>query len=209
MKFTDFDLSVCGTTSIVSALSGLPLNGGTDFTFDFVVLRASLPFTGFPLGRVTQLAPQPSEKAYAQSGLWLEIPRLGVKMDIVGVPLVGGEWDVTWLGRSAGWLEGSAFPTWKGNSVLTAHVWNADNTADPFRYLDTLRWGDRVYVHAYGRTYVYEVRSVELVRPNEVAKMMKHEELSWLTLVTCREYDPKTGAYRYRLLVRTVLMEVK
>ncbi len=56
---------------------------------------------------------------------------------------------------------------------------------------------------------MYEVRSVQQVKPNEVGKMMKHEELLWLTLVTCREYDPKTGAYRSRVLVRTVLVEVK
>ncbi len=93
--------------------------------------------------------------------------------------------------------------------MLTGHVWNADNTAGPFRYLNTLWWGDKILVHAYGQTYVYEVRSVQQVKPNDVAKMMKHEELSWLTLVTCREYDPKTGAYRSRVLARAVLVEVK
>ena len=35
--------------------------------------------------------------------------RRGVEMPITGVPLSDGEWDTTWLGDSAGWLEGSAW----------------------------------------------------------------------------------------------------
>jgi hypothetical protein len=38
---------------------------------------------------------------------------------------------------------------------------------------------------------------------------MKHEELPWVTLVTCRGFDAASGSYRYRVLVRAVLIEVK
>jgi hypothetical protein len=97
-----------------------------------------LPPTGFSPQQVTFLSSQPAQKAYASLGdLWLEIPRLGVQMSIVGVPQTNGTWDVSWLGNQAGWLNGSAFPTWAGNSVLTGHVWNANNTAGPFRYINT------------------------------------------------------------------------
>jgi len=170
----------------------------------------ALPATGFAPGRVTALEVQPQEKIFTDLGsLWLEIPQLGVEMPIVGVPLLGDEWDVSWLGSSAGWLEGSAYPTWQGNSVVTGHVWNADNTPGPFRHLDTLRWGDRVIVHLGGGEYIYEVRRVLEVSPTKVSTMMQHEEQAWLTLVTCKGYDGQKDEYRLRTLVRAVLVEVK
>ena len=171
---------------------------------------ATLPGTGFAPQHVTVLSAQPAEKTYADLGdLWLEIPRLGVQMPIVGVPQTAGTWDVSWLGNQAGWLNGSAFPTWKGNSVITGHVWNADNTAGPFSTINTLWWGDKVIVHASGGQYVYEVRSVQQVSPANTAAMMKHEELPWVTLVTCRGYDQASNSYKSRVLVRAVLVEVK
>ncbi len=169
-----------------------------------------LPGTGFAPQRVTVLSAQPAEKAYAALGdLWLEIPKLGVKMPIVGVPQTAGKWDVSWLGSDAGWLQGSAFPTWAGNSVLTGHVWNANNTAGPFRYINTLWWGDKVVVHAWGAQYVYQVRSVMQVGPGNTNAMLKHQELPWVTLITCRGFDQASNSYKYRVLVRAVLIEVK
>jgi LPXTG-site transpeptidase (sortase) family protein len=169
-----------------------------------------LPVTGFAPNRVTVLANQSADKAYSAMGdLWLEIPKLGVQMNIVGVPETDGTWDVSWLGKQAGWLNGSAFPTWAGNSVLTGHVWNADNTVGPFRYINTLWWGDKVIVHAWGAQYIYEVRSVTQVGPGSTAAMMKHETIPWVTLVTCRGYDQASDSYKYRVLVRAVLIEVK
>lgn len=206
-----YRLYTCGSTSITD-LAGNALNGGNDVRLDFRITDSTtaavaLPATGFAPNRVTALPEQ--TVSYTASDLWLEIPKLGVQMDIVGVPQVGGEWDVSWLGQDAGWLDGSAFPTWAGNSVLTGHVWNADNTAGPFRYINTLWYGDKVIVHAWGADYVYEVRAVQQVSPGNTAAMMKHEELPWVTLVTCRGYDEATGTYKYRVLVRAVLVEVK
>jgi LPXTG-site transpeptidase (sortase) family protein len=169
-----------------------------------------LPGTGFAPQHVTVLSAQPAEKAYADLGnLWLEIPRLGVQMPILGVPQTAGKWDVSWLGKNAGWLNGTAFPTWAGNSVLTGHVYDAYGNPGPFVHLNWLWWGDKVIVHAWGAQYVYEVRQVMQVQPNDKAAMMKHEELPWVTLVTCRGYDEASNSYKYRVLVRAVLVEVK
>ena len=171
---------------------------------------AVLPETGFSHRHVTVLSAQPAEKAYADLGnLWLEVPRLNLQMPIVGVPQVDGEWDVSWLGDQAGWLQGSAFPTWSGNSVLTGHVWNAFNLPGPFQELGTLQYSDKVIVHAWGAEYIYEVRSIKFVLPSNVDAMMKHEDKSWVTLVTCQGYDEATDTYEYRILVRSVLVEVK
>ena len=38
---------------------------------------------------------------------------------------------------------------------------------------------------------------------------MKHEEKSYLTLVTCDRYDEKTGTYLRRVAVRAVLVDVR
>jgi LPXTG-site transpeptidase (sortase) family protein len=203
-----YRLFVCGTTSIYDP-AGNRLNDGADSLLNFTVSGpAAAPETGFAPNRVTVLPPQ--EIAYTKLGdLWLEIPRLGVRADIVGVPLNDGEWDVTWLGENAGWLEGTAFPTWAGNSVITAHVWDAYNRPGPFYGLNILGWGDPVIVHAWGGKYAYEVRQVLQVRAADTAAMLKHQELPWVTLVTCQGYDQSSDSYRYRVLVRAVLVEVR
>jgi LPXTG-site transpeptidase (sortase) family protein len=207
-----YRLLVCGSTSVVD-LSGVPLNGGADSIYDFVVGAGgvtALPATGFAPGQVTLLPRQPEALAYGDLGdLWLEIPRLGVQAPIVGVPASGGAWDVSWLANQAGWLQGTAFPTWAGNSAITGHVYDANGQPGPFQRLNQLWYGDRVVVHAFGQEYVYEVRQVRQVQPNDTSLVTHHEEVPWLTLLTCRGYDEATNSYRYRIVVRAVLVEVR
>ena len=153
----------------------------------------TLPGTGFEPGIQSVLSAQPADRAYDNYGsLWLDIPRLGVKMNIVGVPPTENSWDVSWLWNQAGWLQGTAFPTWAGNSVLTGHEYDSNGQAGPFVKLSSLRYGDRIIIHAWGQLYIYEVRSSGTVRPSSVSLAIKHETLPWLTLITCKEYDPKT-----------------
>lgn len=38
--------------------------------------------------------------------------------------------------------------------------------------------------------------------------VLKHEEKPWLTLVTCKDYDEKSGTYRNRVVVRAALVWV-
>ncbi len=167
----------------------------------------ALPATGFAPGRVTDLSGLTPVEYAATGDLRLEIPALGVDIPIVGVPRAGETWDVTWLGNQAGWLEGTAFPSWNGNSVLTSHVYLANGLPGPFVNLSRLRWGDQIILHAYGNRYIYEVRSSRIVGPDDLSAL-RHEELPWLTLVTCRQYDEASSAYRYRVVVRAVLMRV-
>lgn len=184
---------VCGQTRLLSL---------------FTLGQLSLPATGFAPGVVAQLAAQPAELAYAASGLTLSIPKLGLNLDILGVPQGPNGWDVTWLtDHQAGYLHGTAFPTWAGNSVLTAHVWNADNTPGPFHALKTLQHGDRFTIAYGGNTYTYEVRSNQLVLPSSQRPLAK-SEYSQITLVTCESFDPATGDYRYRRAVQAVLVDV-
>jgi LPXTG-site transpeptidase (sortase) family protein len=168
----------------------------------------ALPKTGFAPNRVTNLPVQ--AVPYADLGdLWLEIPRLGVQIPIVGVPQTDDGWDVSWLGSQAGWLNGTAYPTWSGNSVITGHVYDAYGNPGPFAHLNGLWYGDQIIIHAGGAQYIYEVREVTQVAPNAVSQAIKHEDLPWVTLITCRGYNETTNTYTYRVVVSAVLVTVK
>ena len=157
---------------------------------------------------VTQLAPQPDE-LYQSNSLILRIPRLRLTTEIVGVPLSNGEWNITWLGRKAGYLQGSAFPTTPGNTVLTGHVWDADGSQGIFLGLENLRYGDEVRIEQNGLIYIYQVVEVrQYVRPDDIDSIFRHEELDYLTLFTCQRYNEKLNTYDYRILVRSVLVSV-
>ncbi|RIK50626.1 MAG: hypothetical protein DCC59_13045 [Chloroflexi bacterium] len=224
-----YRLFVCGTTSIVDPAMNELNNGLSDYTFDFIVGAApttpgsstgeedevtasALPTTGFAPDKVTALPAQPAELTYAKMGdIWLEIPSQKIKSNIVGVPQNADDtWSVDWLGNDTGWLNGTAFPTWNGNSVLTAHVTNADGLPGPFADLKSLKYGDQIIVHLYGQQYIYEVRASRLSRPYAVNYAFESlPDSPHLTLITCQGYIPISDTYLFRRVVRAVLVEVR
>ncbi|PKO00955.1 MAG: hypothetical protein CVU42_02225 [Chloroflexi bacterium HGW-Chloroflexi-4] len=174
------------------------------------LLTSKLPGTGFTPNLITLLPKQPENLIYgAMNELSLEIPKLKLTADIVGVPLNKntGEWDVTWLSTQLGWLNGTAFPSGDGNSVITGHVYLSSGLPGPFKDLGTLAWGDRIILHDQGRQFIYEVREVKSVLPSNQSAFV-HEERAWLTLITCEGYDEETDTYAFRKLVRAVLVSV-
>ena len=211
----EYRFFVCGTTSVQDVVGNKLNNGEYDTIYESRIRFSSdavaaneIPATGFATDRITML-PEQTVKYTSLGNLWLEIPRLKVKTSIIGVPQTGNTWDVTLLGSNAGWLAGSAYPTALGNSVLTAHVWDALNKPGAFYALDKLGYGDRIIVHSYGRTYTYEVWRVMTVSPTNVDAMLYHQEDAWLTLVTCKGYNASTNEYNHRILVRAVLVDMK
>jgi LPXTG-site transpeptidase (sortase) family protein len=190
-----------------------PAGLSVEKAFSFIVTAApedanQLPATGFAQGTVTRLPVQPSNKLYEPAaGIQLLIPALGVKADIVGVPMTGGEWDTTWLDKNVGWLEGSAFPTWQGNAILAGHNTRASGTDGPFAKLGDLKYGDQIQVKAFGQTYVYAVRSTQVVDPQDTS-LLDHKEDAWLTLITCRLYNSTSQAYEQRILVQAQLIKI-
>lgn len=210
-------LFVCGTTSITDPSGTIFLNNEkNDSLVSFSIVAPStppaieglnMPRTGFAPGRITYLT-EPLSTYNDLGDMWLDIPRLGLQATIVGVPSSAEDksWDVSWLGNQIGWLNGSAFPSWKGNSVLTGHVWNADNTPGIFLHLKDLTYGDRLYLHTFGYIYTYEIRENRLILPSDSAITFKHEDLSWLTLLTCEGYNTQSADYKYRRIVRAVLV---
>ena len=216
-----YRLFICGTTSIEDLVGNKLNNGADDSHVNFSVSRtlansksnwnsnSNLPATGFPVGRVTHLPVQTADKKYAAfSDFWLEIPKLTVSTPIVGVPLTQDGWDVTWLGQKAGWLNETAFPSWVGNSVITAHVWDAYNQPGIFYNLKDLQYGDLIKVHAFGQVYTYEVRETKQIAPNNFSAILKHEDKAWLTLLTCEDYMPRSQTYGHRRMVRAVWVSV-
>ncbi len=171
----------------------------------------SLPATGFPPDTVTKLPVQSSSELYKQHNfVSLEIPSLKIEAPVVGVPVTQNRWNLTWLGNQAGWLHGTAFPSWAGNSVITAHVYDANGQPGLFNNLDKLKWGDEVIVHAYGQAYVYEVRSIEqYVQPDDISSVIKHEDYPWLTLITCKGFNEEKNSYNWRVIVRTVQTKIE
>lgn len=217
-----YRLFVCGTTSIVDPALNALNNGVSDYTFDFVVGAAittappvdasALPSTGFAPHKVTTLPHQPAELAYTALGdIWLEIPSQDIKSNIVGIPQSeDNTWDVTWLGNDTGWLNGTAFPTWNGNSVLTAHVTDSNGLPGPFANLKTLQYGDQIIVHLFGQQYIYEVQNSRMTRPYSTSFAFESmQDYSYLTLITCQGYIPFSDSYFFRRVVRAVLVDVK
>jgi LPXTG-site transpeptidase (sortase) family protein len=93
--------------------------------------------------------------------------------------------------------------------VLTGHVYMPNGRPGPFVGINTLAWGDQVILNMNGQQYVYEVREVVQVDPSNIKAALKHQDRPYLTLLTCRGYDQAGNAYRYRVLVRAVLISVK
>jgi LPXTG-site transpeptidase (sortase) family protein len=65
-----------------------------------------------------------------------------------------------------------------------------------------------VILHAYGQQYVYAVRTVREVYPDSLS-ILNSPKGTWLTLLTCKEYNEATGQYRRRIAVQAVLVNIK
>lgn len=221
-----YRLFVCGSATLYDTAMN-PFNNGLDSIYSFIVLSEPaeeeqekensnssqfptlLPETGFPIGQTTLLAKQHTTQLYKSTKFELEIPGSNGKTSVVGVPLVDGDWDISWLGNQAGYLYSSAYPTWQGNTVITGHVWNANNTPGIFFNLKTLKYGDLIRIHAYGMVYTYEVRENRLISETNLNAAFHPEEYDWITLLTCEGYQLGDKSYAARRMVKAVLVSVE
>ncbi len=194
---------------VTITVSAIPMPAPTPVTNKTDADPTLLPDTGFPHGEVTRVDFGLSASKYTSTGLELVIPKLDLTMPIVGVPQTDTGWDVTWLGESAGYLAGSAFPTWAGNTVITGHVWDSFNRPGVFSQIKSLSYGDQVQIHAWGLTYTYEVRESKLVSAKNTDIILQSEEYDWITLLTCEFYNPFTGEYLFRRAMRAVLVDIE
>lgn len=175
--------------------------------FVFGVSSSYLPNTGFAPGVETFTRAETPANAYNEAGgMVLGIPRLDVNLPIVSVPKESSTWNVEWLWGQAGYLEGTAFPTWEGNTGIAAHVYLPDGNPGPFLNLHTLEWGDKITISAWDESYTYEVRRVFQTDAQDLS-ILAHEDYDWLTLVTCRDFDKSDGTYAQRTVVKAVRVE--
>jgi LPXTG-site transpeptidase (sortase) family protein len=199
-------------TVAVSSSGGGGGGGSKSGLNNAVAFNASgllIPVTGFAPHQTTLLPAQPADKAYKPlNEIRIEIPTLGINYPIVGVTASTTSWDLTWLKDSVAYLEGSAYPTLSGNTVLSAHVTDANNNLGPFSDIKGLQVGDKIYLHAYGQKFVYQVQENSKILPSNISAVFKHEEYNWVTLVTCEDYNAKTATYTHRRMVRAVLISV-
>jgi LPXTG-site transpeptidase (sortase) family protein len=203
--YASFTLTVSGGSSSTGGSASENANA-----LGIAVTGLAVPATGFAPGVITQLPAAKQAVQYQKMDqMWLEIPALNVQTSVEGIPQTDTGWDVNWLGKETGWLNGTAFPTHNGNSVLAAHVYDQNGLPGPFSSLDKLAYGDKLIIHAWGQAYTYEVREIKSISPDNSAYVFKHQETPWLTLVTCQGYDQATHEYKYRRVVRAVLVKIQ
>jgi len=169
-----------------------------------------LPETGFAPNTVSIRDVETKIRYQRNDEISLIIPGLDLETHVVGVPRQNNSWNVEWLGDDVGYLNGTSYPTRPGNTVLTGHVYDHNGYAGVFSGLNTLAYGDKVYLEAWGQTYVYEVRETQLTTPDNMSAVEDiNDGYDWLTLLTCQGYDAQADTYRFRYVVHAVLVEIQ
>ena len=168
-----------------------------------------MPKTGFAPGIVSEVPSQPADYQYGELGdIHLIIPALDISLPVLSIPQNDQGWDLNWLWQGAGWLEGTAYPTWTGNTVLTGHAYLPSGYPGPFVNLGDLSWGDEIILYAHGLKYTYQVRVRDQVAYDDLS-ILSHKDHDWLTLFTCKEYSDLIGGYLWRQAVQAVLIDVE
>jgi LPXTG-site transpeptidase (sortase) family protein len=162
-----------------------------------------LPATGFVPGIQTQ-ASNLGQQVDANQSLHIEIPRLDLQTQVVGVQRQGNQWDVNWLTTTVGHLAGTAYPSHVGNTVIAGHVNLPDGSQGPFAAIDQLQWGDEVILNIEGQELVYEVRQIYTTTPNDLEVLEKSDGYDWVTLITCANFQEHSNSYSQRVIVEAV-----
>lgn len=120
----------------------------------------------------------------------------GIKVDL---PIYHGSQPDT-LERGIGHLYGSSLPVGgKGtHAVLTGH--SGLSTATLLDNLTKVKKGDAIYIQVAGQELKYQVRWIQVVRPDQVKSLQRQEGKDLLTVLTCTPY----GINSHRLLVTGV-----
>ena len=128
---------------------------------------------------------------------YIEIPSISVFL-----PLYHGTSDAV-LQIAVGHLEWSSLPVGgeSTHSVMSGH--RGLPSARLFTDLDRLTVGDTFEITVLGKTLVYSVDLINVVKPSDLRSLKVFEGKDYVTLVTCTPY----GVNTHRLLVRGQRME--
>jgi LPXTG-site transpeptidase (sortase) family protein len=139
----------------------------------------------------------------------LVIPLLDVDQPLVTVPVNGQEWDLSTLGTDVGWLQTTG--THPGDDLAMVFIGHvtlpAPGGAGPFLNLAELKLGDIVEYRSRDKTYVYQVKTREIVSPDHINRLYVADG-NRLLLVTCTGYNPLAREYDLRLVVEAVLTNI-
>jgi len=105
------------------------------------------------------------------------IPEVSIDLEVKKSKLINGYWEV--FDDSAGWGEGSGIPGEKGNQVIFAHA--RKGLFLPLRFIKV---GDKIYLLTDSKWFMYEVKEIKEVYPNQVEVIAPTEDET-LTLYTC------------------------
>ncbi len=75
--------------------------------------------------------------------------------------------------------------------------------------LNQLSYGDQIIIHLNGSAYIFEIRSKHVVLPKNMKVIDQLETYSWLSLVTCKDFNEDREEYLYRLIVRAILIDIQ
>lgn len=136
----------------------------------------------------------------------LRIPKIKLNTDIVVIPLVNRQWDVSHILYEAGLLDGTGFPGRPGNAALSGHVSLKGRGDGPFRWLERLAPGDEIIIEQGNVEYVYRVTGRRVVLPTDVS-VLAPTETATLTLITCSDWDFFLADYTKRTIVSASLAD--
>lgn len=161
-----------------------------------------LPATGFPTRFRMPLSVRPDGLKYQDLGMRLQIPALAVNVDLVGVPKLGTDWAIEWLGADAGILSGTSEPG-RGYTMIAGHNHLNESEMGPFLNLGSLKQYDTIYISLEnGMNLPFSVYANELMRPDDYEAIAKiaAEDPNSIVLVTC-ENETAAGGYMNRRVV--------
>jgi len=156
-----------------------------------------------PAAQTTQVSPAPTSPQTAVRRL--RIPALNLSKPVHTIPLNNGTWNVSELGGNVGWLETTAVhPNDEQAMVFVGHMTFANHNLleqGAFADIPNLPYGTVVTLETDTRSHTYLVDSVRRVSPDNTDALYQEPGNSIL-LLTCADWNPQTGIYENRLLIR-------
>ncbi len=117
----------------------------------------------------------------------IEIPKIALRL-----PIYHGTTQEV-LSEGIGHLEGSSLPIGGNDTrcILTGH--RGLPRAKLFVRLDELAKGDFFFLEACGKKLMYEVKQIEVIKPQEVERLKINQGKDLVSLVTCTPYGINTN----------------
>ncbi|MBN1120498.1 MAG: sortase [Anaerolineae bacterium] len=141
-----------------------------------------------------------AEPAEALAETHIIIPHLAIDTTLIEAPFVARQWDISRLKEEVAHLEGTAYPGEPGNIVLAGHVTIPNAGWGPFKDLETLQPGAKIYLERGPETWTYEAAEVSYVEPTDVHVAFPTQD-SRLTLITCAGWSEILQNYALRIVV--------